>query len=108
MGKGQKSIGRYYKRVLSIEEVAQVEIDIFKGISEEEIRAKFQITIVLYKSIYQNLIFDSNNQSSVNLGHKHTAYYTEKELLKGIPTYTFKELSKHEKQFYLNYNLWKK
>lgn len=109
MAKGQKFIGRQYKRVLSIEEIAQIELQIYKGISSSEIRETFHLTIVLFDSIYQGLKFETKRHPSIGKwGHKTESYYTEKELLKGIPKYTFKELSKHEKQFYLNYNLWKK
>jgi len=37
------------------------------------------------------------------LGHKKDPYYSEEELLLGIPNYNWEELSKLEKQFYLDY-----
>jgi hypothetical protein len=109
MAKGQKSIGRKYKRVLTTEEIAQIEIQIYKGNSSEEIREMFHLTKVLFNGIRRELKIETRRYPSTGKwGHKDEAYYTEEELLKGIPEYTFKDLSRHEKQFYLNYNLWKK
>lgn len=105
MAKGFKFPGRDYKRVLTDTEIAQIELEIYQGVTEAVIREKFKITRVLYESVYKGVVFDANNKSTVSLGHKKTAYYTEKELLAGIPEYTFKDLSRHEKQFYLNYKL---
>ena len=42
------------------------------------------------------------------LGHKQEEYYSEKELLTGIPEYTWEELSKAEIKFYQNYGKKKK
>ena len=37
------------------------------------------------------------------IGNKNTSYFTENEMLAGLPVYTWEELSKLEKHFYLNY-----
>jgi hypothetical protein len=36
----------------------------------------------------------------VSLGHKDCSYYTEEEMIEGIPQYSYKGLSKSEKAFY--------
>lgn len=105
MGRGFKFHGRNYKRILTVEEIGDIKIAIYKGLTEEEIRSTFQITRMLYLGIYQTMMLDIKNTSSAVLGHKNESYYTEEELLKGIPQYTFDELSQQEKEFYLNYNL---
>ena len=38
--------------------------------------------------------------NSVTLGHKDTAYYTEEEMIEGIPVYSYKELGDSERAFY--------
>jgi len=109
MAKDSQYNGKKYKRVLTIEEIAQIEMQIYKKVPLQEIRDTFHLTKVLFNGIRRQLKIETKRYPSTGKwGHKDESYYTEEELLKGIPEYTFEELSQQEKQFYLNYDLWKK
>lgn len=95
--------GGTFKKLLTKEEVLDIEFYIYQGFPEAVTREKFQITKGIYYQIYNNMVLNRNRVYFGTLGAKIEPYYTEEELLKGIPEYTWESLSNKEKQFYYGY-----
>lgn len=105
----EKLFGEYLgftKRTFTRKEILDIRQDIIDGVLIERIAARFNVSMGVIRSLFSEFIqtMDSIKTlgSTAKLGHKNTSYNTEEEMLGGLPQYTWKEVSKEEKQFYIN------
>jgi hypothetical protein len=105
----EKLFGEYLgftKRIFTRKEILDIRQDIIDGVLIERISARFNVSMSVIRSLFSEFIqtMDSLKTlgSTAKLGHKNTSYNTEEEMLGGLPQYTWKEVSKEEKQFYIN------
>jgi NTP pyrophosphatase (non-canonical NTP hydrolase) len=64
----------------------------------------------IYKTTIRNIEYLENKinykfKNNIHFGYKNDSYYSEEELIKGIPEYKWEELSKEEIEFYYNYKM---
>lgn len=88
-------------------ELAAIRDEIIRGTPEGLICRKFDITENVLNNIYGNF---KEIMAAVNagmpkciLGSKTEAYFSEEQMLADLPQYSWKDLSRLEKQFYFNY-----
>jgi hypothetical protein len=88
-------------------ELAAIRDEIIRGTPEGLICRKFDITENVLNNIYGNF---KEIMAAVNagmpkciLGSKTEAYFSEEQMLAELPKYSWKDLSRVEKQFYFNY-----
>lgn len=81
---------------------------ILHNISGKLIRSFYNLTksqYKLYKYTPKNpKIIIKTEIIGICFDTKRIPYYTEEEMIEGIPKYKFRDLSKEEKQFYYKYN----
>lgn len=85
-----------------------------KGIPEDLIRSFYNLTETEYNFVYYQVInnllwkkaksLEDIKYHEPGFGFKDEAYYTEEEMIQGIPNYTWKDLPRNEKEFYYKYN----
>lgn len=95
------------KRDFTRTELAAIRDEIIRGTPEGLICRKFGITENVLDNIYGNF---KEIMAAVNagmpkciLGSKTEPYFSEEQMLARLPQYSWKDLSRLEKQFYLNY-----
>jgi hypothetical protein len=109
MEKNKKLCGNI--KDFDLEQIKRIGKKVEKGTPIEEISKEFGLSRdkVITRIEYYLKNFDSYGNFKLlpeyynKIGSKTQAYYTEKEMLEGFPDYTWKNLTEHEKQFYLNY-----
>lgn len=79
-----------------------------EGMTETDILIYFNINsrifhFICYKTI-ENIKEPIITENLIYFGNKKQAYYTEEEMIRGIPDYKFEDLTKTELKFYRNYN----
>lgn len=71
---------------------------IYEGLTLQEIHEITGETVSFLSRNFGNYV--SKKDMTRNLGHKNETYYTEEELLKGYPEYTYESLSEEEKKIF--------
>lgn len=110
--KQKELFGKYAKltrKTFSHEDLENINTDILNGVNIIKIAEKYHVGYHVIHSIFVEFILNSDSRGSRRVqaifGYKKQEYYTEEELLAGIDfsSYTWENLTEHEKQFYLNY-----
>jgi|688.fasta_scaffold2062163_2 hypothetical protein len=100
MEKKQRSHGKFI--YFSPKEIKFVGESIEKGKSTKYLTELFGVgTEKIFRVLEQYLQTLSKKRS--RLGYKDESYYTEEQMLKGLPQYKWEDLDYYEKQFYLKY-----
>jgi hypothetical protein len=93
----------------------KVILDIKRGLNKEKIMEKHFLNNTEYSFFYYMAInnlflrkkglqkFDTEVVKESGFGVKNEPYYTEEEMIQGIPNYQWKDLSLKEKEFYFKY-----
>ena len=85
-------------RKRELDEYQRIKKLIYEGVSLQDIHEMTGETLRFLRRNFGNYIAKKNHTR--NLGHKDEAYYTETEMLKGHPTYTYESLSEEEKEIF--------
>ena len=110
MGEQEKLIGNYLnytKRYFTRKELLDIRQAIIDGDIIEMIAYKYNVGTKVIRYLFRDFIHTMDAlripSGEYKLGHKDDSYYTEEELLEGLPTYKWEDLDHYEKKFYLNY-----
>lgn len=100
------------KRKFTRKELLDIREKIIEGQPIFYISRKYKVDRLVIQELFREFILtmDSikNKKNKTILGNRDCTYYTEAELLENSFDYTWEELSKSEKNFYLNYGKRKK
>jgi hypothetical protein len=101
---------KLYRKSFSRKDIIDIRESIIAGCPLLTIGNQYKVSIELLQDIFSELIqgleflnIKLENKKEKILGNRQETYYSEEELLLGLPTYIWKDLSITEKQFYKNY-----
>jgi hypothetical protein len=103
----QISIGSKKSIHLSFAQLHSIRRNFLEGVPIKKIARNHNIGIVRLERAFIEVSSPKESalliRSLNKIGHRNEPYYSEEELLTGIPNYTWESLSRTEKQFYNNY-----
>jgi uncharacterized protein YerC len=88
--------------IISLDEQRLVKDLIVQGYSIEAVKHKTNLSYERISSMFLDIRPRANEitQGVIGFGSKQEPYYTEQEMLNGIPQYTYEDLSEDEKILY--------
>jgi hypothetical protein len=93
------------KRVFLVREILHIRKEIIKGTKVALIAADYRVDRKVINKIFNEftlgIVPPPKAPYGVKLGHKSEAYYATEEAMLDEPTYSWEELSKAEKEWYL-------
>jgi hypothetical protein len=106
----EKLIGdylQYTKRYFTRKELLDIRQAIVDGDIIEIIAYKYKVGTKVIRYLFKDFIQTMDAlripSGEYKLGHKDDSYYSEEEMLEGLPQYKWEDLDYYEKKFYLNY-----
>ena len=85
---------------LTKEQIARISLLVLKGYTLTDVAKLYNCS---YSKIALHFRFDIRPKTKIYLGYKKEMYYENEYDYGRMPTYTFDELSKEEKEFYYNF-----